>query len=97
MDFDYSKDVVVQVSVIKHIEKGFQDFPDTIGKPASIPASNHLFQVHDLEESKGAISTFPSYGHTAPLNFKQSEEGCTDRNLFLTTHVKNQTRMTGET
>jgi hypothetical protein len=46
MDMDYSKKGVVQLSMVKHlIEKIFEDFPVDIGRAASSPASEHLFQV----------------------------------------------------
>ncbi len=35
--------------MIKHLKKVFDDFPDEVGKSASTPASDHLFQVHDPE------------------------------------------------
>jgi hypothetical protein len=50
MDFDYSEPGAVRISMIKHLMRVFDDFPDVIGKPASTPASDHLFQVRDPEE-----------------------------------------------
>ena len=38
--------------MIKHLQKVFDDFPDEIGKSASTPASDHLFQVRDPEEAE---------------------------------------------
>jgi hypothetical protein len=50
MDFDYSMPGTVQISMIKHLQKVFDEFPDDIGKPASTPASDHLFRVRDPDE-----------------------------------------------
>ncbi|KAL3804532.1 hypothetical protein HJC23_002571 [Cyclotella cryptica] len=50
MDFDYSEPWAVQISMIKHLQKVFDDFPDVIRKPASNRASDHLFQIRDPEE-----------------------------------------------
>jgi hypothetical protein len=38
--------------MIKHLEKVFEDFPEEIGRAASTPASDHLFQVRDPEETE---------------------------------------------
>ena len=50
VDHDYGEKGVVKMSMIKHITKIFEDFPDEIGKTASSPASDHLFQVRDADE-----------------------------------------------
>ena len=50
VDHDYGEKGVVKMSMIKHISKIFEDFPDEIGKTASSPASDHLFQVRDADE-----------------------------------------------
>ena len=52
MDMDYSKKGVVQLSMLKQLEKIFEDFPEDIGRAASSPASEHLFQVCDMEETE---------------------------------------------
>ena len=51
MDLDYSEKGVVKLSMIKQLEKVFTDFPEDIGRPASTPASDHLFQIRDPEET----------------------------------------------
>ena len=50
VDHDYGEKGVVKMSMMKHIKKIFEDFPDEIGKDASSPASDHLFQVRDPDE-----------------------------------------------
>ena len=50
VDHDYGEKGAVKMSMIKHIAKIFEDFPDEIGKTASSPASDHLFQVRDADE-----------------------------------------------
>ena len=50
MDFDYSEPGAVQILMIKHLQKVFDDFHDMIGKSVSTPASDHLFQIGDPEE-----------------------------------------------
>jgi hypothetical protein len=52
MDLDYSEKGVVKLSMIKQLEKVFADFPEDIGRSASSPASDHLFQVRDPEETE---------------------------------------------
>ena len=52
MDVDYSREGVVQLCMIKHLEKIFSDFPEEIGRASSSPTSDHLFQVRDPEESE---------------------------------------------
>eukprot|EP00956_Cyclotella_meneghiniana_P039839 scaffold180856_cov40-Cyclotella_meneghiniana.AAC.4 len=52
VDHDYSEKGVVKLSMIKHIDRIFKDFPDEIGKSAATPAADHLFQVRDPEEAK---------------------------------------------
>lgn len=55
VDHDYSdsaKDGSVKMSMIKHLEKIFVDFPEDISRPASTPASDHLFTVRDAEETE---------------------------------------------
>ncbi len=52
MDMDYSIDGVVRLSMVKHLEKIFADFPEDIGQASSSPTSEYLFQVHDPEEAE---------------------------------------------
>jgi hypothetical protein len=52
VDHDYSEKGVVKMSMMGHLEKIFQDFPEDIGKTSSSPASEHLFQVRDPEETE---------------------------------------------
>jgi len=52
IDFDFSEKGVVKLSMIKNIEKIFDDFPEEIGQASSTPASEHLFKVRDPEETE---------------------------------------------
>jgi hypothetical protein len=52
VDHDYSEKGVVKMSMMGHLEKIFQDFPEDIGKTSSSPASEHLFQVRDPAETE---------------------------------------------
>eukprot|EP00804_Cyclotella_cryptica_P015947 CCRYP_019194-RD/>CCRYP_019194-RD protein AED:0.15 eAED:0.15 QI:0/-1/0/1/-1/1/1/0/395 len=52
IDFDFSEEHVAKLSMIKKIEKVFEDFPEEIGKACSSPASEHLFEVRDAEETE---------------------------------------------
>jgi hypothetical protein len=52
VDHDYSEKGVVKMSMMKHIDKILEDFPEDIGKTASSPASDHLFEVRDVEETE---------------------------------------------
>ena len=52
IDLDYSHKGEVKMSMIKHIEKIFEDFPEEIGRSSSNPASDHLFKVRDPEENE---------------------------------------------
>jgi hypothetical protein len=52
VDHDYSEKGVVKMSMMKHLDKIFEDFPEEVGKIASSPASDHLFQVRDAEETE---------------------------------------------
>ena len=52
VDHDYSGDGYVGMSMIKHLEQIFADFPEDISRPASTPASDHLFTVRDEEETE---------------------------------------------
>eukprot|EP00804_Cyclotella_cryptica_P009344 CCRYP_009005-RD/>CCRYP_009005-RD protein AED:0.36 eAED:0.36 QI:20/0.12/0.11/1/0/0/9/0/1019 len=86
----------VQISMIKHLKKVFDDFPDEVGKPASTPASDHLFQVRDPEEVERLGKFLPEeqathFHHTvAQLLFISSRvrRDIQTAVSFLTTRVK---------
>jgi hypothetical protein len=52
MDLDYSETGVVILSMNQQLEKVFTNFPEDIGRLASSPASDHLFQIRDHEETE---------------------------------------------
>jgi hypothetical protein len=52
MDLNFLQKGVVKMSMIKHIQRAFDDFPDEIGKSSSTSASDHLFQDRDPEETE---------------------------------------------
>jgi hypothetical protein len=52
IDMDFSETGKVKMSMIKHLQKVFDDFPEEIGRAASSPASDHLFQVRDPAETE---------------------------------------------
>ena len=96
MDFDYSKPGVVQILMIKHLKKVFDDFPDIVGKSASTPASDHLFLVCDPEEVERLGKFLPEeqathFHHTAAQLLFISSRVRRDIQTavsFLTTRVK---------
>ena len=96
MDFDYSQPGAVQVSMIKHLQKVFDDFPDEIGKPASTLASDHLFRVRDPDKVERLRKYLPEeqaayFHHTvAQLLFISSRvrRDIQTAMSFLTTRVK---------
>ena len=51
VDHDYSEKGVVKLSMMKHLEKIFQDFPEEIGKASLTPASENLFRIQDPDEN----------------------------------------------
>jgi hypothetical protein len=51
VDHDYSEKGAVKLSMMKHLEKIFSDFPDEIGKPSLTPASENLFKIRDPDEN----------------------------------------------
>eukprot|EP00956_Cyclotella_meneghiniana_P038953 scaffold162906_cov46-Cyclotella_meneghiniana.AAC.1 len=51
VDHDYSEKGVVKMSMMKHIDKIFKDFPEDIGKSSQTPASENLFKIRDPEEN----------------------------------------------
>ena len=52
MDLDYSLSGKVHMSMIKYIDKVFDDFPEVIKKSSSTPAADHLFTIRDPEETE---------------------------------------------
>ena len=52
IDLDFSEEKVVKLSMIKHLQKAFDDFPEDIGEPCATHASEHLFEVRDPEETE---------------------------------------------
>jgi hypothetical protein len=52
VDHDYSEKGKGKLSMIKHVQKVFDDFSEEIGKEAATPASDHLFTVRDIEEAE---------------------------------------------
>eukprot|EP00956_Cyclotella_meneghiniana_P009212 scaffold12647_cov40-Cyclotella_meneghiniana.AAC.1 len=51
VDHDYSEKGVVKMSMMKHIDKIFKDFPEDIGKSSQTLASENLFKIRDPEEN----------------------------------------------
>ena len=47
MDLDYTKQGVLQVSMIKYLTKVFDDFPEQITSTYSSPAADHLFKIRE--------------------------------------------------
>ena len=52
MDLDYTHQGMVKMLMINHIKRIFHDFPEDIGKSSTSPASDHLFQIRDPEETE---------------------------------------------
>jgi hypothetical protein len=96
MDMDYSTDGVVRLSMVKHLEKIFTDFPEEIGRASSTPASEHLFQVCNPEETEKMGKFLPpekaeQFHHSvAQLLFVSSKvrRDIQTPVAFLTTRVK---------
>ena len=59
MVLDYSQPGLVQMSMIKNMEKIFADFPDKIWKQSSTPSSDHLYPVRDPQETDGLGKFLP--------------------------------------
>jgi hypothetical protein len=96
MDVDYSREGVVQLSMMNHLEKIFSDSPEEIRRSSSSATSDHLFQVRDREETDRLGKFLPpekvaQFHHTvAQLLFVS---GKVRRDIqtpvaFLTTRVK---------
>ena len=96
IDVDYSREGVVQLSMMKHLEKIFSDFPEDIGRASSSPTSDHLFQVRDPEETERLAKFLPpekvaQFHHTvAQLLFIPGKvrRDVQTAVAFLTTRVK---------
>jgi hypothetical protein len=52
MDLNYTKDGIVQVSMIKYKSKILSEFPKPITTSCATPAADHLFSVQDENEAK---------------------------------------------
>ena len=96
IDFDFSEDGIVKLSMIRNLERIFSDFPEEIGKVCATPASDHLFEVRDSQETERLKKYLPEelgqqFHHTvAQLLFVAT---CVRRDIqtavaFLTTRVK---------
>jgi hypothetical protein len=81
VDHDYSEKGVVKLSMMGHLEKVFEDFPEEIGKPSSSPASEHLFQVRDPEETEKA-------GKFLSKEMTKQFHHSTAQLLFISTRVR---------
>jgi hypothetical protein len=51
VDHDYSEKGVVKMSMMRHLGKIFEDFPEDIGANSLTPASENLFKIRDPEEN----------------------------------------------
>ena len=51
-DYSNRKARSVKMLMIKNLEKAFEDFPEDISRPASTPASDHLFRVREAERRR---------------------------------------------
>jgi hypothetical protein len=77
VDHDYSEKGVVKMSMMKHLDKIFQDFPEDIGKASLTPASENLFKIRDPEENdaqgkwldKEKAKDFSSFRRAASIRF----------------------------
>eukprot|EP00804_Cyclotella_cryptica_P008705 CCRYP_018534-RA/>CCRYP_018534-RA protein AED:0.44 eAED:0.44 QI:0/-1/0/1/-1/0/1/0/198 len=102
-DFDFLEDGVARLSMGKHLNKIFEDFPEEIGKECSSPASEHLFEIRNPEETKKLNKYLleelaQHFHHTvAQLLYvgTRVRRDIQTAVVFLTTRVKNQTRMIG--
>ena len=52
MDFDYSINGMVQITMIPYSKQIQDDFPEPISSTAPTPAADHLFQVRPDDERK---------------------------------------------
>ena len=50
MDMDYLKKEVLEVSMMNYVDKVLNDFPEELGKSATILAADFLSQVRDKKE-----------------------------------------------
>eukprot|EP00804_Cyclotella_cryptica_P010749 CCRYP_005527-RA/>CCRYP_005527-RA protein AED:0.26 eAED:0.17 QI:0/0/0/1/1/1/3/0/840 len=96
IDFDFLEDGVARLMMSKHLEKIFEDFPEEIGKECSSPASEHLFEIRDPEETERLNKYLPEelaqhFHHTvAQLLYvgTQVRRDIQTAVAFLTTRVK---------
>jgi hypothetical protein len=51
VDHDYSERGVVKLSMMTHLDKIFNDFPEKIEKASLTPASENLFRIRDPDEN----------------------------------------------
>jgi hypothetical protein len=51
MDLDYSKKGCLRISMIKYLEKVFEDFLEVITKVSATPAGDHQLNIRDEEET----------------------------------------------
>ena len=52
MDLDYTTPGVLKLSMIPYVKKIIDEIPEELGKCATTPAANHLFQVREESETK---------------------------------------------
>jgi hypothetical protein len=58
MDLDFETKGMVKISMVPYLQEIVDEFPEDLGKPASTPAGNHLFEESD---------------HPIPLNHEQAQ------------------------
>ena len=81
IDFDFSQEGVVKLSMMNNIMKIFGDFPEEIGKPCATPASDHLFVIRDPDETE-------RLGKYLPEEMAQQFHHTVAQLLFIATHVR---------
>ena len=52
LDMNFSSEGVMRLSMIKHLEKIFADFPEDIDRPSFSPTSEHPFRIRDAKEAE---------------------------------------------
>ena len=59
MEFEYNDDGIVTIGMENYIADALEEFPETLGKTVSTPASAYLFEVNDeaekLEEERARM------------------------------------------
>ena len=92
MDLKYTKDGIVQVSMIKYTSKILTEFPEPITTSCATPAADHLFSVQDKNKAKFLPETqAKAFHHTvAQLLFlcKRTQQDIKMAVSFLSTRVK---------